>query len=34
MVGDNDVRQLEKTINLIDQSVKELRNVALNMMPT
>ncbi|HLW08291.1 MAG TPA: sensor histidine kinase [Marinilabiliaceae bacterium] len=33
MLSDNDVRQLEKAIHLIDQSVKELRDVAHNMMP-
>jgi signal transduction histidine kinase len=32
-LGDEDVRQFEKAINLIDLSVKELRNVAHNMMP-
>ena len=32
-LGDDDVRKFEKAINLIDQSVKELRNVAHNMMP-
>lgn len=33
MLSNNDVRQLEKAIHLIDQSVKELRDVAHNMMP-
>lgn len=32
-LGDDDVLKFEKAINLIDQSVKELRNVAHNMMP-
>ncbi|MDY0343244.1 MAG: histidine kinase [Lentimicrobium sp.] len=32
-LGDDDVSKFEKAINLIDQSVKELRNVAHNMMP-
>ncbi|MDD3742864.1 MAG: sensor histidine kinase [Lentimicrobiaceae bacterium] len=32
-LDDEDVNKFEKAINLIDQSVKELRNVAHNMMP-